>query len=945
MTSRMHFLFLLVMVIPFDMAFSQEPVITPAQPLDPGEPAGSRPYEIVLADREPQQDPLLSFDQLDGWNLVGENGGVGTLSVSNRQRIWESPTARLVYRGRSSESRVTLTPPNPIPVPRDSDTVSAWMYGNNWSWVPDPATPQVEIFLLLESSSGKSFELNLTKVNWKEWWLAQRKFTEDLKGQPDLALAGIRVAGCGNTEDRELYFENLSFFKEELAHLRFEVRPRRGIELFPGQDPGANRGDGVLPFPTRDTTILPDVAADNVRTQLLHTDRGKRFRFLYQGSDGVMEFCLEPGEQFWGSAIVKINRIPVGSVLWGAGPTFETKPEQVELIRAWADGETARAEWKVMVGGEEIPVESAMRLWQKSLVVDFICRGGSATGLSYGYLLDVAEPELLQIPYMNYGGHHLNVLMGKGVRPFFASIWMDWYRSNASEPFAIDEIRGEKIHLNGGVRYLEKTDGERNDLYERFFVTLSERFEDTLPNIPNPPAKDGHLAGQRLWQETWGPRNHEEEMARSRKLRAYGIRMLTQCNHEIAWRDGGESFTFRLMAAPEKGGDEALKRFVAHQKGLGWRSGLYTNYTDFAPVNSHWDSDMVMRRSNGDLVTAWPRCYSPKALFAVEMDRKLAPQVQQKYGSNAAYTDVHTAVAPWDRTDYDARVPGAGTFAATFYAYGELLLHDQDVYQNHTWSEGHHQWLYAGLTTGNYALTYSDLQLRDYPYLPQFDLLKMHPLTVDIGMPWTAQFFRQAEGWNSADELERSIDRFLAATIAYGHIGWLVEEAHGIRQTARSYYMLQQLQSRYVMQKPKVIRYGSEAGLISSSEALLSGAWKDSRLEVTYENGLRIWVNGKPEGNWEIDSAAGTVVLPPYGWFAEMGTDFVEGSTLVEGRRRDFAGTPEYIFLDGRSSDITFQGVSTRASLAVTSIENAFAERDRLVVGQASPLATPGRQP
>ena len=92
-------------------------------------------------------------------------------------------------------------------------------------------------------------------------------------------------------------------------------------------------------------------------------------------------------------------------------------------------------------------------------------------------------------------------------------------------------------------------------------------------------------------------------------------------------------------------------------------------------------------------------------------------------------------------------MPGAGTFAATFYAYGELLLHDQDVYDGHCWSEGNHQWLYAGLCVGNYGIAYSSLRLWEYPYLPHFDLLKMHPLSVDIGVPWTSQFFKGKEDW------------------------------------------------------------------------------------------------------------------------------------------------------------------------------------------------------
>jgi hypothetical protein len=299
------------------------------------------------------------------------------------------------------------------------------------------------------------------------------------------------------------------------------------------------------------------------------------------------------------------------------------------------------------------------------------------------------------------------------------------------------------------------------------------------------------------------------------------------------------------------------------------------------------------------------------------MDRKLAPAIHKKYGTNAAYTDVHTSVAPWDRTDYDSRIPGAGTFAATFYAYGELLLHDQDVYDGHCWSEGNHQWLYAGLCTGNYGLTYSELRLWDYPYLPHFDLLKMHPLSVDMGVPWTDRFFTNKEGWNRQENIESSIDQFIAATIAYGHIGWLVEERYGIRQTCRSYYMLQQLQSRYVMRKPEEIRYGSQSGTLSSSEALLGGQWKMSRLYIRYPDALEIWVNGNDKEPWQIISKGEPHVLPPYGWLAIQSDVFYEGSELRDGKRVDRVSSPDYVFVDGRGTFRSFDGIGASGSVAV----------------------------
>jgi len=187
-----------------------------------------------------------------------------------------------------------------------------------------------------------------------------------------------------------------------------------------------------------------------------------------------------------------------------------------------------------------------------------------------------------------------------------------------------------------------------------------------------------------LWQESWGPRDFEKEHERSRRLRAYGIEKLIQCNHEIAWRDNADSFTLRIHAAPKKGGDEALKKYVERQKSLGWRSGLYTNYTDFAPVNENWDENKVQLETNREWRRAWPRCYALKPSRAVEFDARYAPLIKKTYDSDSAYTDVHTAVAPWHYCDYDARVPGAGTFAATIYAYfGHTPEELADAYYDH----------------------------------------------------------------------------------------------------------------------------------------------------------------------------------------------------------------------------------------------------------------------
>lgn len=887
-----------------------------ARPMPENESVGERPYEMVWANREQPREPLADFNSLEGWTVEGLGGAVAEMYESQRQRVWESPVARLVYRGESADSHVVIRPPERIAIRKPVSAVTLWMYGNNWGWVPDPTTPRVDVVLLMEDGAGGGIELPLTNVRWKEWWLIHKVLPPGILEEGALYFSGLRIEGCANAEDRELYFEDLSFFQESHDPIEFEPRPKRGIDPFPGQPEGANTGPGRLPFPTREETILPSNFESDYTNSL--ELEGGTYVFRYRGADAEVEYRVSPDSPWFRVIECRLNGVSAGTLWNEAGPEFEKPPKQIRPSRESAvRGGVLNAAWTAVLDGGAAETEMNARLWGKSLVLDVFVPGGEATGLSYGHFAGVAEPALIQIPYLNYGGHHLNVLMSKGREPFFASVWMDWYRSNGSKPHAEDKIEGGRVRLNGGVRYLPKTDGKRNGLFERVFVTVSPVFEETLPTIANPPAKQGKLAGSRLWQESWGPSDYATEMARSRRLREHGIEMLTQCNHEITWRDGGESFTFRTKAAPGKGGDEALKQYVAHQKSLGWRSGLYTNYCDFTPVNEHWNTDRVMRTPDNNLVTAWPRCYSPKALYAVEKDRELAPAIQAKFGTNAAYTDVHTAVAPWDRCDFDSRVPGAGTFAATFYAYGELLLHDQDAYDGHCWSEGHHQWLYAGLCTGNYGLTYSGLRLWEYPYLPHFDLLKMHPLSVDMGVPWTARFFEGKEGWSAPENIERSIDQFIAATLAYGHIGWLVEEAHGIRQTRRSYFLLQPVQSRYALEPVDAILYGRGEGLIPSPDALLNGAWRENRLYTRYANGVETWINGNADRDWAVTAGGREYVLPPYGWVALENGNFVAGSYSVDGGRMDRAVTENCVFLDGRGRMRRFGGVATDGSVAV----------------------------
>ena len=67
-----------------------------------------------------------------------------------------------------------------------------------------------------------------------------------------------------------------------------------------------------------------------------------------------------------------------------------------------------------------------------------------------------------------------------------------------------------------------------------------------------------------------------------------------------------------------------------------------------------------------------------------------------------------------------------------FYAFGQVMLHQQEVWNGPVYSEGGNHYYYAGLITGNKSDDRGYNLARD-PWLVDFDLRKLHPLGCDVG--------------------------------------------------------------------------------------------------------------------------------------------------------------------------------------------------------------------
>jgi hypothetical protein len=187
-------------------------------------------------------------------------------------------------------------------------------------------------------------------------------------------------------------------------------------------------------------------------------------------------------------------------------------------------------------------------------------------------------------------------------------------------------------------------------------------------------------------------------------------------------------------------------------------------------------------------------------------------------------------------------------------------------------------------------------------------------------MGWTANFCDAMGDWKRPERLDLAIDRFLLHTLAYGHIGWLVEEEHGLERTCRSYYLLQAVQSAYALQIPKRLAYWDRTNLVSVSQALARDLPRTQRqLYVRYPEGLELWLNDHTNEVWQVRHEDHDLSLPPAGWLARQANPALLSYSALQGTNKtDYVRSAAYVYLDGRGQWCETPEAATRDLLAIS---------------------------
>ena len=870
---------------------------------------GVRPRGLV---KPMPTSPAVRFGEIDlnRWRIECTGGASASAERTREELCWSEASLEVAYSGEGRSSAFVLRPPQPLPVPGEADVAHLWLLGRAcaWSKTRTPEQPLLSHYLEFRDGRGDVRALRFRRrIGYPYWYVARRRLPSDWP-RP-LAFRGASFSGCTNRKPRSLILDALVFAREKPAD-RLTTDARLDDVPFPADPNGLLPSQSAAPFDNR-----IDETADGCALWCEGVDG--RLCYIYRPRTGTLDdieaaWCGPARE---GKPFQFRFAAGGGPVIEIGGKSYSPSSTSVRRTRLLFDvGLTAvRTRWRCEApeGATEYALNLSVK--GKSLLVEIEAADESLAAFLPGSIEGVRGARFVDFPYWTWTAWDWGRDGGAAVvGDLFVSGYVDWYRSHASSitfgPPKIshrpEALTGRQVHFCPGVEYRTCSDGHRSPLRERFVFTVSPNVHETLPNIPHSPTPNREKLVPYVHSTGGRASDLEGQLDEWRRLAAYGVSKVYIRHFDGMWADvpqGPQEWTLTEHAAPLVG-DVAMKRYLDELSRMGFLPVLYTNYTDLQPVAAEFDWDKVCMLPDGDISDrCWPGSYPLKPLRAVELEAQFAPRIAKRFGTRGSFCDVHTAASPWRKVDYDARLPGAGQFGTTYRSYAKLLMNERATY-GAVYSEGSIHWLYAGLHDG------SDAQLRGprphrEPFLVDFDLLKIHPKQMDAGMSWISRYVMRPEDAEELGGREAAQDRFVAATIAFGHQGTFTGyRFRDYRTDIKTYYMIQPLQTLYAMRRAVKIRYRDPGTgrLVATSDAIRSDAYRESQVYVRYDSGLEVRVNGSLRSDWDVSVDGRAYRVPPSGFVCNGPGPAIVYSAMTKEGRVDFRATPGVRFIDAR---------------------------------------------
>ncbi len=635
-----------------------------------------------------------------------------------------------------------------------------------------------------------------------------------------------------------------------------------------------SRGDVLDPRPSTAAPVRNTIAR-----------QGGAYVLTCRGAEETIEYRFDPAAGLLGGLKVAVNgklldpqpySADFRLILGGKDVTSPSTGIKMNLLSASIDGSAlvCRYEFRAPGVDDAAPLTARLRPDGKSLVISLegppsrflriaLATGGSDVQTTFG---------LGQIRYHRQG--------------FYLGHFVDVWQSNATG-----------VGNSDLADYGPLTDGTRRALKDTFYLTVSSRYEEVLPNIPNKPSPFlADLAG-RVVLDGWGGTFAENEQW-LRDLARYGVDHFLMIKH-VWQRDGyDQSYPDTMPANKAMGGDEALRSLSLTAQRLGHRFCVHENYYDYYPNAEDFHKEDCELNSAGGTVNGWwngsVQAVILKPSKLMDYVKRFSPEIKKRYDCDASYHDI---MPTWN-IDFDARVPDSGMIRRTHEITREFCDYWRKLYGGPVLFEGIGGQL-SGIFDGgdnhgigNYAT----------PPAAAYELLKVHSKMSNHGFGYYERWLPWGYSlpiWGNYVMTDRELDLYRATEVAFGRTGFvgqqLMQNPHGV---VREYYLMQAFAHAYTNRALTRLAYYLEAGgrgfFVDSGTAARYRDW--SRVRATYAGGEVVYANlsDKP---WTV---AGHTLAASGGTLA-VGPRATAYTAVVGGQIADFAQYGDTTYADARS--------------------------------------------
>jgi len=829
----------------------------------------TRPTMLRDHPRREANDPILNFDNMDGWSIQSQNIEANYERSAERQ-LWGRFTGRLRLGGGGPSSIIRFRPERPVDIPRLFNRVSFWVHLDAPP-VNTPVLAEPTIHVMFGDRNGRPFDVMMRLGETPGW--QYHSVPVNAPRESGLTLNGFRFEGLGAPSTRrDLFFDSLAVFSEQRKRIRLERGPARPLTLLPGQLPGRNNTreigpEHLLRFPAQTSGAVP---AEDESLAVVYGGRDPGTS-LAEGSyelhvtTSPAPAGLEASTSEAAATLPIVYTINLNQGLAGVraswnghnlGPllrsaSIDGSPAPLKLLSAHRTDQRLRALYD---NGLSLDFHSRRR----GLDIHVAFQGGRAGKLTLGPVSDASRQSSLPLCRLKENEDLSVHLLHAGGVPLLATAFLDPFLSNATR------IDRDAAH------YEALMDGTRNDLFERIILRFSPRIEDLLPGPSARPAPKRDELSAALWLGQSAVPN----------LSLAGVRQNAVLPADIWRTDAGLTC---LLCEPAVG-PTTLRDQLAQARSRQLHLALPVDLTRMHPLQPDWSENSLARTSSGAWIPRQEGTFLSKSLYYPTVATNLLDRITRKLSPDLVYAVGLAEVPPGTAVDMDERLRGNGSHSQDFFDRGQALNNIRSTANCPVLAPGGGEWRFAGLVDGFDLQGFADAR----PFRPLYTRSRIVPNSVVYAPPPSGD----RKAWE-------------AMVIVYGFHP-RVSAQEDTRSARRSAYHLLPLQQQTAHLKVLELSYHNGAGgFQSSAEALSDRTIDRSQLRLRLENNTMIWVNGHPQP-WEIRVDGMRLRLPENGWCAKA-PDLLALRGEQDGSVFDYVEMSGLRFFDPRDRALRFR--------------------------------------